>query len=70
MERKTIEEGLASAGTFCPNKECHHYAKVDEGNLISSSVRASKASSVTNARAAQPPSSPRAELSFIASTLL
>ena len=34
MERKTMEEGLASAGTFCPNKECHHYAKVDEGNLI------------------------------------
>ena len=29
-----MEEGLASAGTFCPNKECHHYAKVDEGNLI------------------------------------
>src|SRR5215208_3799193 len=34
MERKTMEEGLASAGTFCPNKECRHYAKVDEGNLI------------------------------------
>jgi transposase-like protein len=34
MERKTMEEGLVSAGTFCPNKECHHYAKVDEGNLI------------------------------------
>ncbi len=27
-------QGLASAGTFCPNEECHHYAKVDEGNII------------------------------------
>lgn len=34
MERKTIEGRLASAGTFCPNEECRHYAKVDEGNLI------------------------------------
>lgn len=34
MERETIEERLASAGTFCPNEECHHYAEVDEGNLI------------------------------------
>src|ERR687898_1302697 len=34
MERKTMVEGLASAGTFCPNKECPHYAKVHEGNLI------------------------------------
>jgi len=28
------EKWLASAGTFCPNKECHHYARVDEGNII------------------------------------
>jgi transposase-like protein len=28
------EQRLASAGTFCPKKECRHYAKVDEGNLI------------------------------------
>src|SRR3712207_7883792 len=28
------EKRLASAGTFCPNEECHHYATVDEGNLI------------------------------------
>ena len=34
MERKTMEEGLASAGTFCPNEKCNHYAKVGEGNLI------------------------------------
>jgi transposase-like protein len=33
MERME-EEGLASVGTFCPNEECHHYAKVDEGNII------------------------------------
>jgi transposase-like protein len=25
---------LASAGTFCPNESCQHYARVDEGNLI------------------------------------
>jgi transposase-like protein len=34
MERETMEEGLASAGTFCPNEECQFYAKVDEGNII------------------------------------
>ncbi len=28
------EKRLASAGTFCPNKECRHYARVDEGNII------------------------------------
>jgi transposase-like protein len=29
------EKQLASVGTFCPNKECHHYAKVnDESNII------------------------------------
>jgi transposase-like protein len=28
------EQQLASAGTFCPNKECHHYARVDQGNII------------------------------------
>ena len=30
----TKEKQLASAGTFCPNKECHHYAKVNEANII------------------------------------
>ena len=69
MERKTMEEGLASAGTFCPNKECHHYAKVDEGNLIKFG-KSKQGVQRYQARAAQPPSSPRAELSFIASTLL
>jgi transposase-like protein len=34
MERMKEQEGLASVGTFCPNEECRHYAKVDEGNLI------------------------------------
>lgn len=35
MERKkTMEEGLASAGTFCPNEECQLYAEVDGGNII------------------------------------
>jgi transposase-like protein len=28
------EKQLTSAGTFCPNKECHHYAKVNEANII------------------------------------
>lgn len=28
------EKRLASAGTFCPNKKCRHYARVDEGNII------------------------------------
>ena len=35
MERMIEEqEGLASAGAFCPNEQCRHYAKVDEANLI------------------------------------
>lgn len=34
MEQMKEQRGLASAGTFCPNKECRHYAKVEEGNLI------------------------------------
>ena len=34
MERMKGQEGLASAGAFCPDEECDHYAKVDEGNLI------------------------------------
>jgi len=34
MERETMEETLASAGTFCPNEECQLYAKVDEANII------------------------------------
>src|SRR3954452_23552656 len=28
------EQQLASAGTFCPNKECHHFARVDQGDII------------------------------------
>ncbi len=28
------EKRLALAGTFCPNKECRHYARVEEGNII------------------------------------
>jgi hypothetical protein len=70
MERKTIEEGLASAGTFCPNKECHHYAKVDEGNLIKfgkskQGVQRYQCKSCTTTFVAT-----RGTLSFIASTLL
>src|SRR3954447_9511528 len=35
MERmEEEEEGLASAGTFCPNEECHQHAKVDQANII------------------------------------
>jgi transposase-like protein len=34
MERMKEQEGLASAGAFCPNEECQLYAKVDEGNII------------------------------------
>jgi transposase-like protein len=34
MEQVKEQQGLASVGTFCPNEECPHYAKVDEGNLI------------------------------------
>ncbi len=34
MEREAMEEGLASAGTFCPKEGCHRYAKVDEANII------------------------------------
>jgi hypothetical protein len=69
MERKSMEEGLASAGTFCPNKECHHYAKVEEGNLIKyggskQGVQRYQCKSCTTTF-----SSPRAELSFMASTL-
>src|SRR3954471_1895567 len=28
------EQRLASASMFCPNKECHHYARVDQLNMI------------------------------------
>src|SRR4051812_40330565 len=28
------EQQLASAGTFRPNKECHHFARVDQGDII------------------------------------
>lgn len=34
MERKAMEERLASAGAFCTEERCHHYAEVGEGNLI------------------------------------
>ncbi len=34
MEPIKAQEGLASAGTFCPNEECQLYAKVNEGNII------------------------------------
>jgi transposase-like protein len=34
MERMKEQEGLASAGTFCPNEECQLYAKADGGNVI------------------------------------
>jgi len=34
MERMKELEGLASAGTFCPNQECQFYAKVDGANII------------------------------------
>ncbi len=33
-EKMAEEKQLASAGTFCPKKECRHYARVDEGNII------------------------------------
>lgn len=33
-EMTKVHQGLASAGSFCPNEECHYYAMVDEGNLI------------------------------------
>jgi hypothetical protein len=67
MERETMEEALASAGTFCPNEECQFYAKVDEGKIIK--YGRSK-QGVTDVRAAKPPSPPRAARSFIVSTLL
>src|ERR687898_3253906 len=34
MERMKEQEGLTSAGAFCPNEECRHYAQADEGNII------------------------------------
>ncbi len=34
MEQVKQQERLASAGTFSPTEECHHYAKVDEANII------------------------------------
>jgi transposase-like protein len=34
MEQMKEQRGLASAGTFCPKEGCHHYAKVDEANII------------------------------------
>src|SRR5215216_7826695 len=34
MEQEAKEHKLASAGTFCPNKECQLYAQVDEANII------------------------------------
>jgi transposase-like protein len=34
MDQVKEQERLASAGTFCPNEECHQYAEVDEANII------------------------------------
>src|SRR5215210_6791326 len=34
MKRMKEQEELASAGAFCPNEECRHYASVDEANII------------------------------------
>lgn len=34
MEKMKKPEGLASAGTFCPNEKCHRYAEVEAGNII------------------------------------
>jgi transposase-like protein len=34
MERIKEQEGLTSAGAFCPNEECHYYAQADEANII------------------------------------
>jgi transposase-like protein len=34
MERMKEQEGLTSAGAFCPNEECRHYAQADEGKII------------------------------------
>ena len=34
MEQVKEQEGLSSAGAFCPNEECQLYAKVDEANII------------------------------------
>jgi transposase-like protein len=34
MEQVKEQKGLISPGTFCSNEECHHYAKVDEANII------------------------------------
>ena len=69
MERMKEQEGLAPAGTFAPMRSATITPKWMRATS-SSSVRAGRASSVTDARAAQLPSPPRAERSFIASTLL
>lgn len=34
MEQEVKERRLASVGTFCPNRECSHYASVDGANII------------------------------------
>jgi hypothetical protein len=34
MERMKEQEGLTSAGAFCPNEEWRNYAQADEGNII------------------------------------
>ena len=33
-DRMARMQRLASAGTFCPNESCQHYARVDEDNLV------------------------------------
>jgi hypothetical protein len=34
MERMKEQEGLTSAGNFCPNEEWRNYAQADEGTII------------------------------------
>ena len=69
MERMKEQEGLTSAGAFVPMRSAAITPRPMRATS-SSLVRASRAFSVTNARAAQPPSPPRAARSFIVSTLL
>jgi hypothetical protein len=70
MERMKDQEGLTSAGAFCPNEECRHYAQADEGNIIKFGKSKQGVQRYRCKRAAQLPSPPRAARSFIVSTLL
>jgi hypothetical protein len=63
------QQQLASAGTFCPNKECHHYVRVDQGNIIKFGRSRQGVQRYRVVRAVKPPLAPRAELSFIESAL-